>query len=248
MRAGRLDGRRVLITGAGSGLGLAAAKLFAQEGAALALLDRDAPGLKAAVAATGGHSFELDVTDEKAVQEAVAAAAKAMGGLDGVVNSAGIMCGDKVIDTTLETWNRVLAVNMTGTFLVCRAAIPFLLQRPGSSIVNIASGQALLPGLTGGVYSASKAGVMMLTKSLAIELGPHVRANAVCPGAATTPMGNAALASMDDATRAAFVKRYALGRLSEPEEVANALLFLTTDEASSVTGIALAVDGGRTYH
>jgi len=247
-RSGRLEGRHVLITGAGSGLGLAAARLFAREGAKLALLDRDPAGLAIAAKETGGHPFELDVTDEAAVNAAVAAAAAAMGGLDGVVNSAGIMCGDKLAETSLETWQRVLAVNMTGPFLVCRAAVPFLARRAGSSIVNIASAQALLPGIAGGAYSASKAGVMMMTKSLAIELAPGIRANAVCPGAATTPMGNAALAAMNEATRASFAKRYAIGRLSEPEEVAAALLFLIADEASSITGIALAVDGGRTYH
>src|SRR5262249_54416113 len=100
----------------------------------------------------------------------------------------------------------------------------------------------------GSAYAASKAGTMSFTKSLAIELAPRIRANVVCPGAATTPMGNAALAHLDDDGRAAFARRYALGRLSRPEEVAAAILFLTSDESSPVTGVALAVDGGRTSH
>jgi NAD(P)-dependent dehydrogenase (short-subunit alcohol dehydrogenase family) len=102
--------------------------------------------------------------------------------------------------------------------------------------------------MSGGAYAASKAGVMVFTKSLAAELAPDIRASVICPGAATTPMGNAALAAMDEAGRAAFMKRYAIGRFSRPDEVANAILFLTADESLSITGIALAVDGGRTFH
>ncbi len=245
---GRLAGRLVLITGAGSGLGLATAELFAAQGARLALLDRDGPAVRLAAETTGGHAIEVDVTDEWTVQKAVADAASALGGLDGVVNSAGIMCADRLADTSLATWQRVIDVNLTGPFLICRAAVPFLQQRRGATIVNIASGQAILPGMSGGAYAASKAGVMVFTKSLAAELAPDIRANVICPGAATTPMGNAALAAMDEAGRAAFMKRYAIGRFSRPDEVANAILFLTADESSSVTGIALAVDGGRTFH
>lgn len=244
----RLQGRRVLITGAGSGIGLATAQLFAAEGAQLALLDRDGASARRAAATTGGSAFEIDVTDEAEVERVVAAAAAAMTGLDGVVNSAGIMCSDKLAETSLETWNRVIAVNLTGTFLVCRAAVPHLRQCEGATVVNIASAVALLPTVAGGVYAASKAGVAVLTKSLAAELAPEIRANAVCPGAADTPMGNAALSGLDDAGRAAFAKRYAIGRLSRPDEVASAILFLTSAESSSITGIALAVDGGRTFH
>ena len=129
------------------------------------------------------------MTDEAAVQAAVAEAAEAMGGLDGLVNSAGIMCSDRLADTTLDTWQRVLAVNLTGPFLLCRAALPYLQQRPGATIVTIASAQALLPGMFCSAYSASKAGVMMFTKSLALEYAPTIRANVICPGAATTADG-----------------------------------------------------------
>ena len=245
---GRLGGRRILITGAGSGLGRATAERFVAEGAQVALLDRDRAGAETTAQNSGGHVIVADVSDEAAVLDAVAAAARAMGGLDGVVNSAGIMCADRLADTSLATWQRVMAVNLTGPFLVCRAALPFLAQHSCSSIVNIASAQALLPGMTGGAYAASKAGVMVFTKALAVELAPGVRANAICPGAATTPMGNAAVEALDEAGRAAFLARYAIGRLSTPEEVASAILFLISNEASSITGIALAVDGGRSYH
>ena len=247
-RKGRLAGRHILITGAGSGIGRAAAALFVEQGAQVALLDRDRAAVEQSARLGGGHVLAADVTDEQAVLDAVNAAARAMGGLDGVVNSAGIMCADRLSDTSLQTWERVMAVNMTGPFLVCRAALPYLVRRPGATIVNIASAQALLPGMTGGAYAASKAGVMVFTKALAAELAPGIRANAVCPGATTTPMGNAAVASLSPEAQAAFLQRYAMGRLSTPEEIAAAILFLTSDEASSITGVALAVDGGRSFH
>lgn len=245
---GRLHGRRIIITGAGSGLGQATARMFAREGAALALLDRDGAAVRAMAEELRAHAFEMDVTREAEVARAVDGASEALGGLDGIVNSAGIMCADKLADTTLATWERVMAVNLTGPFLVCRAALPHLGRADRATIVTLASGQALMPGMSGSAYAASKAGTMLFTKSLAVELAPRIRANVVCPGAATTPMGKAALSTLDDAGRAAFAARYAIGRLSEPDEVAAAILFLTSHESSSVTGIALAVDGGRTYH
>ena len=244
----RLEGRRVLITGGASGLGLAAAEMFSAEGAKIALLDRDGPAVRAEAERLGAQGIVADITDEHAVAEAIEKAAEALGGLDGLVNSAGIMCADRLADTSLETWQRVLAVNLTGTFLVCRAALPFLQHHQGATVVTIASAQALLPGMSGSAYAASKAGVMIFTKSIAMEYAPNIRANVICPGAATTPMANATLASLDDEARAAFARRYAIGRLSRPDEVAEAMLFLTSSASSSITGIALAVDGGRTYH
>lgn len=245
---GRLHGRRIIITGAASGIGAATSRLFAAEGAKLALFDRDGGALRELATALGAQAFPMDVTDEAGVRQAVEAAGAALEGLDGLVNCAGIMCSDTLAGTTLATWERVMAVNLTGPFLMCRAAAPLLAQQEGATIVTVASAQALIPGIAGSAYAASKAGTMSFTKSLAIELAPRIRANVVCPGAATTPMGNAALAHLDDAGRAQFARRYALGRLSKPEEVAAAILFLTSEESSSITGVALAVDGGRTFH
>jgi NAD(P)-dependent dehydrogenase (short-subunit alcohol dehydrogenase family) len=244
----RLKGRRILLTGAGSGFGRVTAELFAREGAALALLDRDAAALRATADAVGGRCYEADVTDETQVAGAIAQAADDLGGLDGVVNSAGIMSATTFEDTDPAHWRKVIDVNLTGPYLVCRAALPALRRADRATIVNIASGQALLPSLTGCSYAASKAGVMMFTKSLAVELAPRIRANAVCPGASDTPMTQRIIPASDVVRRAALANAYALKRLTEPEEVANAILFLTSTESSAITGIALAVDCGRTFH
>ena len=244
----RLQGRRIVITGAGSGFGRATAKLFAAEGAALALLDVDEDAAKATAAMTGGHAHAADVSDEAQVQAAIAAAGSAMGGIDGIVNSAGIMSAATLEETDAATWRRVLEINLTGPYLVCRAALGALRESGRGTIVTIASGQALLPSLRGCSYAASKAGVLMFTKSLAVELAPAIRANVVCPGASDTPMTQRVLPASQVEAREALRNSYALKRLTEPEEVAQAILFLTSDESSAVTGTALAVDCGRTYH
>jgi len=154
-----------------------------------------------------------------------------------------------LLETTLEAWNTTIAVNLTGTFLCVQAAAPILRQAGRASIVNIASGVGLLP--TGGgstAYVASKGGVIAMTRSMAAELAPAIRVNALCPGAVETPMTDGTLRDAAGAVVPAIVNRYALGRPASPEEIAAGILFLTAHESSFVTGIALAVDGGRTFH
>ncbi len=236
----RLRGRRIVITGAASGIGRATARLFAAEGAVLALLDRDAKGLQAVAQETGAHIFETDITQETAVQQAIASAAAAMSGIDGVVNAAGVMLRGSVLEVGVEQWRRVLEINLTGTYIVVRACLPWLQEGKQSTIVNLGSGQSLLPNSPNRTaYSASKGGVLNLTRALAAELAPTVRANTVCPGLVNTPMAEGVQAN---------VGNYALQRLAEPEEIAQAILFLTSSESSYVTGAALAVDGGRSFH
>lgn len=243
----RLRGRHILITGAASGIGLATASLFAAHGARLALLDRQADSVHALARALGAFSAVVDVADEASVRAAVQAAAAYMGGaIDGVVNAAGMALPAPLGDTRLEDWNRVLAVNLTGPFLVCREALPWLHQRPGATIVNVSSGSALLPvGMAISSYVASKAGLVAFTKSMASELGPRVRANAVCPGAVDTPLLPEVLRvkAQDPAQ-----SPYALKRIATALEIAQAILYLSSAESSYVTGTALAVDGGRTFH
>jgi NAD(P)-dependent dehydrogenase (short-subunit alcohol dehydrogenase family) len=172
-----------------------------------------------------------------------------MGGLDGVVNAAGIFSAAGLPDTSPALFARTLAVNLTGTFLVIQAAAPLLLAAGQGTIVNIGSGVGLLPTGPGSTaYVASKGGVIAMTKALAQELAPTVRVNVVCPGAVETAMTASFIRNAAGEVDPAIVRRYALRRPGEPEELAAAILFLTSYESSFVTGIALPVDGGRTFH
>lgn len=245
---GRLERRKILITGAGSGIGRETARLFAREGAKLALLDRDVAAAEETARETGGSFHQVDVTDQVKVGQVVAEAAEALGGIDGVLNSAGILTMKTMDDIGVEEFRRVVDVNLTGTFLVCQAVLPWLRKEPKAAIVNIASAQALLPSLTGSAYAAAKAGVMMFSKSIAKELAPDIRVNIICPGATETPMTDQGVAPDDIAGRKALADIYAMKRLAQPHETANGILFLMSDEASAVTGVALAIDNGRTFH
>jgi NAD(P)-dependent dehydrogenase (short-subunit alcohol dehydrogenase family) len=239
----RLENRKILITGGASGIGRATCELFVREGAAVAVLDRDVSRV------AGIHAIAADVSDAAAVSRAMRDAAQALGGLDGLVNAAGVFINRALMETTPDVWNATIAVNLTGTFLCVQAAVPFLRQAERATIVNIASGVGLLP--TGGgstAYVASKGGVIAMTRALAAELAPGIRVNAVCPGAVETPMTDGTLRDSAGAVIPAIVNRYALGRPAAPDEIAAGILFLTAHESSFVTGVNLAVDGGRTYH
>jgi NAD(P)-dependent dehydrogenase (short-subunit alcohol dehydrogenase family) len=256
---GRLEGRRMLVTGAGSGIGLAVAELFLQAGARVAGLDL-VPNV-----AIGAVPLRADVSDPVAVEAAVQTAVSALGGLDGLVNAAGISDTHLAEDLTPVRWQRVLDVNLTGTFNVCLAVLPHLRAAhtqaqaaraaaglptgPGhgtATIVNFSSGQGLQPFARRSAYAASKAGVIAFSKCIAIEWAPAIRVNTVCPGATDTPMLRS---GYDEATlREQVGPRYALGRIAQADEIAHAALYLTAPESSFVNGVALAVDGGRSFH
>jgi NAD(P)-dependent dehydrogenase (short-subunit alcohol dehydrogenase family) len=237
---GRLNGRSILITGAASGIGRRTAELFAAEGAALTLLDLKGEAVAEIAGKTRSLAVAADVTQEAPVAHAVEQAAAAMGGIDGVVNAAGIVVYGSVLEVGVAAWQRVLDVNLTGTYIVVRCCLPWLLKAASATIVNIASGQGLLPNTPNTTaYAASKGGVVNLTRALAAELAPSIRVNSVCPGLVDTPM---------TAGLERDVSRYALERMADPLEIAQAILFLTSAESSFVTGAALAVDGGRTFH
>ena len=246
---GRMQGRHVLVTGGASGIGRATALLLRKEGATVAIMDRNADAVHAMAKDCGGVPLVADVSDEASVIQAVTEAVTRMGGLDGVVNAAGIYHGATMMQTTLDIWQRTLAVNLTGIFLVCHSAVPYLAKSGKGSIVNIASGVGLQPtGPGGAAYATSKAGVIGLTRSMAAELAPGIRVNAVCPGAVETPMTAGFLRVADGMVDPAIANRYAMKRPAQPEEIAAGVLFLLSQEASFVTGVSLAVDGGRTYH
>ena len=247
---GRLDGRRIVITGGGSGIGLAVARLCAAEGATISVLGRRQEPLTHARAATGGHAVCVDLRDEAAAIRAIDECADWMGGLDGLVNAVGVLDVARLDETTLKRWNDSLLANLTAPFLACRAALPHLhtAVRAGKSpaIVNIAALAALMPGVSSAGYSAAKAGLVQFSRTIAAELAPAIRVNCVCPGAVDTPMTNGFLA-MPGADRDHFISRYALGRMAEPAEIANVVAFLLSSEASCVIGSTFIADGGRSY-
>lgn len=230
-----LGGRKILVTGGGSGIGAATVAVIRDRGAQAYIIDAASPP-----DANNQDFSQADVTDFSAVERVVAEAASRMSGIDGLVNVAGVTGGCPLESTDMAQWDRVFAVNLTGTLNVARAALPFLRQAEEASIVNVSSGVALnpFPGL--GAYAASKRAVLSLTQTWAMELAPRIRVNVVCPGAVDTPMiKNASRLNGD---------LYALKRIARPEEIATAIAFLLGTDASYVTGIILPVDGGRTYY
>jgi NAD(P)-dependent dehydrogenase (short-subunit alcohol dehydrogenase family) len=234
---GRLDERVALITGGGSGIGAACAERFASEGATVVTLDL-----------AGAVDHLVDVGDESAVSDAIDLVVERHGRLDVVVNSAGVAGGGPVHLLDREEWDRVIRVNLTGTFLVCKHALRPMLDQGTGSIINVASVEGIEGTEGGSTYNASKAGVVMLTKNLAIDYGRKgIRANVICPGFIETPMFASVLDSPGmEIYRERIRDEHKLGRFGRPDEIAGAALFLASDDASFVTGHALVVDGGYT--
>ncbi len=234
---GRLDGRIALITGGGSGIGAACAERFVAEGATVVTLDL-----------AGEVDHQVDVTDETAVSNAVDQVVERHGRLDVVVNSAGVAGGGPVHLLDRDEWDRVIGVNLTGTFLVCKHALRPMLEQGSGSIINVASVEGIEGTEGGSTYNASKAGVVMLTKNLAIDYGSKgIRSNCICPGFIETPMFSSVLDSPGmEIYRERIQNEHKLGRFGRPDEIAGAALFLASDDASFVTGHALVVDGGYT--
>lgn len=241
----KLEGRKILVTGAASGMGRAIATRFISEGASVAMVDRNAEGLAAAAKAAGGLSFPGDVTDRDGVGLVVKAASEALGGLDGLVNAAGILDITPFAELTPESWDRMIAVNLTGPFNVTKAALPLLQAVEKATIVNIASTSAVMPTPGTSGYSASKAGVAMFTRCLGMDLGPTIRANAICPGVIQTEMTRYLWENAEHTALAA--DRVALKRLGQVEDIARAALFFSCEDSAFTTGAYLPVDGGFSW-
>ena len=250
---GRLDGKVALVTGAASGMGRETCAVFAAEGAQIAGLDVDAEGLEETASAVGAAdgamaTFVADVGVEEQVRDAVAGAVERFGGLHILANIAGVLWRDRdvsVLHTDEAVWDRVFAINLKGMVWVCKYGVPHLIEAGGGAIVNIGSTSALLgDSVPQDAYTASKGAVISLTRNLAVQFGPKgVRANCIHPGFADTPMQ--AVRTADPEWVAAMTAEIPLGRLATPRDIANAALFLASDEASYVTGAELIVDGGE---
>jgi NAD(P)-dependent dehydrogenase (short-subunit alcohol dehydrogenase family) len=247
---GRLDGKVCVITGAGGGMGREAALLFSEEGAQVCAADVNLEAAEqTAKQARDAFAQQVDVADESSVVAMMDATVDRYGGIDVLYNNAGISPDDdaSILDTSVDAWERVQAVNTKGVFLCCKHGIPHLRARGGGSVINVASFVAILGAATSQIsYSASKGAVLSMSRELAVQFArENIRVNALCPGPVETPL----LLNIFGDDPAALERRrvhWPTGRLAKPREIVNGALFLASDESSYVTGSTFLVDGGLT--
>ena len=247
----RFSGKNLFATGGGSGIAAAVARRFTAEGGRVAVADLDEGRAKAVAAELeGAVALVCDVADEDSVRAALAAADQQLGGVDGVFNAGGHAEFGPIEEWSLERWNRMMLVHAGGTFLVCKHALPLLRRRGGGSIVNVASVAALLAQRNNAPYGAAKAAIAGFTRQLALEVGPEIRANVVAPGRTRSGMTEPIMLARGEGDVEKGAALFGAGniqkRVAEPDELAAAVCFLLSDDASFITGTTLVVDGGET--
>jgi NAD(P)-dependent dehydrogenase (short-subunit alcohol dehydrogenase family) len=249
--AGRIEGRVAVVTGGCSGIGLATVRRFAEEGAKIVIGDIDDDGGARLVDVLGGEAkatyVHVDVTDKEQVDGLFRTAKDTFGSVDIAFNNAGISPpdDDSILDTELDAWRRVQEVNLTSVYLCCKAALPYMLEQKRGSIINTASFVAVMGAATSQIsYSASKGGVLSMSRELGVQFAREgVRVNALCPGPVNTPLLKELFAT-DPERAARRLVHVPMGRFGEPEEIASAVLFLASDDASFITANTFLVDGG----
>jgi NAD(P)-dependent dehydrogenase (short-subunit alcohol dehydrogenase family) len=244
---GLLAGHRAVITGGGSGIGRAVCQRFAAHGARVAVLDIDLPSARATADTIDGYAVQVDVTDAEAMRVAVDEAAAELGGVSLLMNNAGGSTMAALAGWDPDEWDRLVRLNLTGVFNGMRAGVPHLLAGGGGAVVNTSSISATRPSAGEAPYSAAKAGVMALTASAALEYGPVIRVNAVAPGMIRTNLTKPLLDGLPDEVER-YKRTTPIGRIGDPEDIADVVVFLCSDLARFITGQTLVVDGGMTLH
>ena len=243
----RLEGKVAVVTGGCSGIGLATVRRFAEEGAKVVIGDLDDANGASIADEVGGAYVHCDVTDKDQVDALFATAKETFGSVDIAFNNAGISPpeDDSILDTDLDAWRKVQEVNLTSVYLCCKAALPYMLEQGKGSIINTASFVAVMGAATSQIsYSASKGGVLSMSRELGVQFARQgVRVNALCPGPVNTPLLRELFAK-DEERAARRLVHVPMGRFGEPEEMANAVLFLASDESSFITANTFLVDGG----
>lgn len=248
----KLNAKVCIVTGGNRGIGFAIAKCYLEEGATVVVADIRQPSTEISELATDNHRLiyhQTDVSNSLSIQNMVDTVISAFGRIDVLVNNAGIEFAKTVIDTTEAEWDALMGVNLKGVFLVSKACLPHMIKSGSGVLVNVASELGVVGEANVAAYCASKGGVIMLTKAMAIDHGQHgIRINALCPGPIETELLNEVFQSCDDpqGLRESFEERIILNRLGHPQEIAKAALFLASDDSSFMTGADLIVDGGWT--